>query len=50
MASGSDSEKQDSSSEHSNGQGNFDCNICLDMAREAVVSLCGHLFWFVNIN
>lgn len=23
----------------------FECNICLDTAREAVISLCGHLFW-----
>ncbi|KAM3724674.1 E3 ubiquitin-protein ligase [Dirofilaria immitis] len=22
----------------------FDCNICLDVARDAVVSMCGHLF------
>ena len=25
--------------------GNFECNICLDVAKDAVVSLCGHLFW-----
>lgn len=25
----------------------FECNICLDPARDAVVSMCGHLFWFV---
>ncbi|KAM7310587.1 E3 ubiquitin-protein ligase RNF185-like [Ixodes scapularis] len=24
--------------------GNFECNICLDTAKDAVVSLCGHLF------
>ena len=23
----------------------FECNICLDTARDAVVSICGHLFW-----
>lgn len=23
----------------------FECNICLDTARDAVVSMCGHLFW-----
>ena len=23
---------------------NFECNICLDVARDAVISLCGHLF------
>ena len=25
----------------------FECNICLDTARDAVISMCGHLFWFV---
>lgn len=24
---------------------NFECNICLDTAKEAVISMCGHLFW-----
>lgn len=29
----------------------FECNICLDTAKDAVVSMCGHLFWYVeNIN
>ena len=23
----------------------FECNICLDTAKDAVVSYCGHLFW-----
>ena len=23
----------------------FECNICLDTAKDAVVSRCGHLFW-----
>lgn len=23
----------------------LECNICLDTARDAVVSMCGHLFW-----
>lgn len=23
----------------------LECNICLDIAKDAVVSLCGHLFW-----
>ncbi len=26
-------------------QNHFDCNICLDTAKDAVVSMCGHLFW-----
>lgn len=28
--------------------GSFECNICLDTAKDAVVSLCGHLFWYVS--
>lgn len=24
---------------------NFECNICLDTAKDAVISMCGHLFW-----
>lgn len=24
---------------------NFECNICLDTAKDAVISQCGHLFW-----
>eukprot|EP00268_Persea_americana_P022754 TRINITY_DN22576_c0_g1_i1.p1 TRINITY_DN22576_c0_g1~~TRINITY_DN22576_c0_g1_i1.p1 ORF type:complete len:744 (-),score=155.94 TRINITY_DN22576_c0_g1_i1:256-2487(-) len=30
--------------EQGGGAANFECNICLDMAREPVVTLCGHLF------
>lgn len=26
---------------------NFECNICLDTAKDAVISMCGHLFWYV---
>ena len=33
------------SSGSSNGNaGAYECNICLDTAREAVISMCGHLF------
>lgn len=28
----------------------FECNICLDTARDAVVSMCGHLFWYVLLS
>lgn len=27
---------------------NFECNICLDTAKDAVISMCGHLFWWVT--
>lgn len=27
-----------------NGNGSFDCNICLDSPRDPVVTLCGHLY------
>jgi E3 ubiquitin-protein ligase RNF5 len=42
------------SSKNSNGEEKekdermFECNICLDTARDAVVSMCGHLFWYVR--
>lgn len=26
----------------------FDCSICFDAAHDPVVSLCGHLFWYVS--
>jgi len=32
------------SSENGKDEKSFECNICLDTARDAVVSLCGHLF------
>jgi len=25
--------------------GTYDCNICLDIAKDTVVTFCGHLFW-----
>ena len=34
-----------SNSETPNANANFECNICLDTAKDAVVSFCGHLFW-----
>ncbi|XP_048450199.1 E3 ubiquitin-protein ligase RNF5-like [Rhincodon typus] len=27
-------------------RGSFECNICLDTARDAVISLCGHLYCY----
>lgn len=28
----------------------FECNICLDTAKDAVISMCGHLFWYVSVS
>lgn len=33
------------SNETSAGHDAFECNICFDTAKDAVVTLCGHLFW-----
>jgi E3 ubiquitin-protein ligase RNF5 len=37
-------EKDSDSEGASGGDGSFECNICLDVAKDAVVSYCGHLF------
>lgn len=37
-------EKEDVAKSNGNEGGFFDCNICLDMARDPVVTCCGHLF------
>lgn len=34
-----------SNNEQANANANFECNICLDTAKDAVISFCGHLFW-----
>ena len=34
---GGDSEKS--------SEGRYECNICFETATDAVVSMCGHLFW-----
>lgn len=38
------SEAAQEADERSNSVSNFECNICLEMAREPVVTSCGHLF------
>lgn len=27
------------------GEGVYECHICFEQAKDAVVSMCGHLFW-----
>ena len=36
--------EQKSNDEESSANAAFECNICLDVARDAVISMCGHLF------
>lgn len=53
MATASNSQQQQPSDSENRSEGDgeglpegvFECNICLDTAKDAVVSLCGHLFW-----
>lgn len=37
--------ERDPDRERERERASFECNICLDTARDAVISLCGHLFW-----
>jgi len=40
-AAADDDDKKD---DDDKAEAQFECNICLDVARDAVISLCGHLF------
>ncbi|CAF0961283.1 unnamed protein product [Rotaria sordida] len=42
--SGNNDDKKSSSSSNNEKDSGFECNICLETARDAVLSLCGHLF------
>jgi len=39
-----DDSPQGASAESTPGTGHFECNICFEVAHDAVVSMCGHLF------
>lgn len=43
--SGSSNGGANGESERERDRATFECNICLDPARDAVISMCGHLFW-----
>lgn len=42
---GADNIPPTSEQDEAENNGNYDCNICLDMAKDSVVTYCGHLFW-----
>ena len=35
----------DDGSKKGGGEERYECNICFEQATDAVVSMCGHLFW-----
>ncbi|PIN10513.1 putative E3 ubiquitin ligase [Handroanthus impetiginosus] len=37
-------ESSSSSGSDGNGAGDFECNICFDLAQDPVITLCGHLY------
>ena len=43
MATSASPGEGDGSAESSDSR--YECNICFEQATEAVVSMCGHLFW-----
>jgi hypothetical protein len=49
---GSSSTNENNNNENSNTNNEensmFECNICLEQSTEPVITLCGHLFWYVN--
>ena len=40
-----ESTSQEPTDDRNDAAANFECNICLDVASDAVISLCGHIFW-----
>lgn len=44
MASTSAADREPPESNADNASAFFECNVCLDVARDPVVSMCGHLF------
>lgn len=48
-SSGSSPSNSNGGEEDKKDERMFECNICLDTAKDAVISMCGHLFWYVKI-
>jgi len=48
MAETAEQNQQQENSEPGSAQ--FECNICLDTAKDAVISYCGHLFCWPCLN
>lgn len=44
-SSGSSQDNSNAGEEDKKDERMFECNICLDTAKDAVISMCGHLFW-----
>ncbi|XP_027332452.1 E3 ubiquitin-protein ligase RNF185-like isoform X1 [Abrus precatorius] len=44
LTSRSPSSPSYSSNNNKNDAGNFECNICFDLAQDPIITLCGHLF------
>ena len=44
-AEGGNAEGTKKNDDHGDEERAFECNICLDTAKDAVISMCGHLFW-----
>ena len=38
--------RDDQNTNEDPSESNFECCICLEIAKDAVISLCGHLFWW----
>lgn len=43
---GNDGDNPNANNDDKKEENLMECNICLDTAKDAVVSMCGHLFWY----
>ncbi len=43
-SNGGSPDKKDETKSEGSTNSQYECNICLDSARDAVISMCGHLF------